>query len=83
MELNLTQEELRYLQELMTGERDSWFNWYMETLDQSAVTAEAAHDRYLLAKELREKFYVADGRDPMTPGNVYHELRHDQGLSNR
>jgi hypothetical protein len=83
MKVELTHEELIYLQELMTGERESWFNWYMETITESASTAEAAHERYLMAKELREKFYVVDDRDPLTPGYDYHDLRHDQGFVNR
>ena len=71
-----TRDELSYLQELMDSERAGWFNYYMETLEDSTLseTSETAHAKYLMAKELRNKVYHLGGRDTLALGT--HEQRH-------
>ena len=75
-----TEEELLYLQTLMNHEREAWFNWYMESLESGLDGTEEAHQKYLLSKSLRDKFYHLGGRDTLAPSQPqYHEQRKDQG----
>ena len=79
-EVEFTKEELTYLQELMNSEREAWFNYYEELIEQgvSQETADDAHWAYEMSKTLRDKLYHMSGRDTLAPGN--HEQRWwDQG----
>ena len=78
--LAFTEEELLYLQNLLNHEREAWFNWYIEATESGLSGAEDAHDKYLIAKSLRNKFYHLGGRDTLAPSSPqYHEQRKDQG----
>ena len=74
-EVEFTREELTYLQELMNAEREGWFNYYEDLLenDRSAESIDEAHKKYELAKSIRDKVYHMNGRDTLAPGN--HEQR--------
>lgn len=75
-----TRSELTYLQDLLDREREGWFNYYMETLDDEFTpgSREESHNKYITAKTLRDKVYHLGGRDTLAPGA--HEQRHwDQG----
>lgn len=71
---SFTKDELVYLQNLMDGERRSWFNYKMELLECGRDAAEAEH-RYEMAKSLRNKVYHLGGRDTLAPGEEYAEQR--------
>ena len=72
-----THEELRFLQDLLDKERAGWFNFYMETLEDEFLkdSQESSHQKYLLAKQLRDKVYHLGNRDTLAPDNAYHEQR--------
>ena len=81
-EPTFTREELRFLQDLLDGERAGWFNYLMETLSDPALSAAEgeARTKYFLAKTLRNKVYHLGGRDTLAMGDATHEQRHwDQG----
>ena len=71
---SFTRDELVYLQELMDGERRSWFNYKMELI-ASGSDATDAERRYKLSKSLRDKVYHLGGRDTLAPGKDYAEQR--------
>ena len=73
-----TREELNFLQDLLDGERAGWFNYYMETLDDEFLTEgqENAHNRYQLAKTLRDKVYHLGGRDTLALNPDNNQQRH-------
>jgi len=78
--MEFTPEELTYLQELLTAEREGWFNYYIDCIgdDRSdRPNTFNAYDKYHLARALRDKFYRLGGRDTLAPG--VHEQRGDQG----
>ena len=79
--ISFTEDELLYLQNLLDAERAGWFNFYMETLSEERPGgAESAHEKYLISKALRNKFYHLGGRDTLAPNDGgYHEQRQDQG----
>ena len=76
--MDLTQEDLRYLQDLLDQDRANRFNYYMETIDDGDVVAGQARSTYLVSKGIREKLYRATGRDPLALAPGYHEQREDQ-----
>lgn len=69
-----TRDEMVYLQNLMDGERRSWFNYKMELIESGRDADEAEH-RYNIAKSLRNKIYHLGGRDTLVPGEDYVEQR--------
>lgn len=79
-EVKFDQDELRYLQNLLDGEREGWFNYYMETLHDETLQSSEAHANYLIAKRVRDKVYHLGGRDTLalSPRGEYHEQRWDQ-----
>lgn len=79
IDVQFDQDELRYLQSLLDSEREGWFNFYMEALDDPTMESSEAHANYLLAKSVRDKVYHLGGRDPLALGEAYHEQRADQG----
>jgi len=68
-----THQELLCLQELLDQQRETWFNWYMEVIDNPKRAPEAK-TRYHMYKTLRDKVYHLGGRDTLAPG-AYHEQR--------
>ena len=75
-----TREELKFLQDLLDREREGWFNYYMEALEDDFLedSRESSYQKYQLAKVLRNKMYHFGGRDTLAPGS--HQQRHwDQG----
>ena len=72
-----TREELKFLQDLLDGERAGWFNFYMETLNgDTEETQEKAYTKYQLAKALRNKVYHLGGRDTLALNPDNNEQRH-------
>jgi len=72
--VNLTPEELTYLQDHLNAERSQWFNYYEDCLANGRLNgAEVAHKHYETMKSLRDKIYHMNGRDTLAPGN--HEQR--------
>lgn len=72
-----TQDELKYLQIVLTEARANTFNFYMMALEQGTATAEQ-YAEYQIARAVRDKVYHLGGRDTLAPGPDYHEQRWDQ-----
>ena len=70
-----TQEELKYLQQVLDDLRAITFNELMEAKHRSLPEGRLAYD-YKMARILRDKVYHLGGRDTLAPGPDYHEQRH-------
>lgn len=70
--VEMTHEEIRFLQEMIDREVEVLFNYHMDCLDDKYKDREALSD-YKMAKEIRKKLYHMTGRDTLAPG--YHEQR--------
>ena len=77
-EVQFDRDELRYLMNLLDGEREGWFNYYMEALEDPTMVSAEAHANYQMAKRVRNKVYHLGGRDTLAP-SAWHEQRKDQG----
>ena len=73
--VELTREELTYLQDLMNQERSSWFDYLLYIEDEPFCQDDIkyARDRYQFVRKLRDKVYRMNGRD--TLANGIHEQR--------
>lgn len=72
--VNFTRDELTYLQDMLSRERASWFNYYEALIeDDQDLKAARAHKHYEMIRVLRDKVYRMNGRDTLAPGN--HEQR--------
>ena len=73
--VDLTREELTYLQELMNQERSSWFNYLLDIEEEIASKSmiDYAKNRYQFVRALRDKVYHMNGRDTLAKG--IHEQR--------
>jgi len=79
--VNLTPEELTYLQDHLNAERAQWFNYYEDCLENGRLNgAEVAHKHYEMMKSLRDIVYHINGRDTLASGNHdqrWWDQRHD------
>lgn len=73
-QINLTREEITYLQDHLNDQRSKWFNYYENCLEENRQkAADRAHKHYEMFKSLRDKIYHMSGRDTLALGN--HEQR--------
>lgn len=70
-----TKDELRFLQDLLDGEKSGWFNYKMDLIAQEKDYKEADR-KYHLSKACRDKVYHLGGRDTLALGEDYHLQRH-------
>lgn len=72
--VDFTRDEITYLQDMLNGERASWFNYYESLVeDGEDLKAARAHKHYEMIKNLRAKVYHINGRDTLAQGR--HEQR--------
>ncbi len=72
--LELTKEEIIFLQELLNQEMEDSFNYYEDILEEGQKEeSKVIHKQYEFIKLLRNKVYHMTGRDTLAPG--YHEQR--------
>jgi len=73
--VDLSPEEIEYLQNLMNQERASWFDHLLDIEEEGVGEEELeyAKARYQFTRVLRDKVYHLNGRDTLAPGK--HEQR--------